>query len=158
MQGFDESSRSVSQTAALGSLLCATTGLDARGTGLFLGATIHDVAQVVGAGYGMSRETGDIATVVKLIRVAILVPLVLFAAMFTRAGERTGQAAKPPLLPGFALGFVALVVANSVGWVPAALAQAGTEFSRWCLVAAIAGIGMKKQLGELNLLRVSQLW
>lgn len=52
--------------------------------GVFLGATIHDVAQVVGAGYSMSTETGDIATVVKLMRVAMLLPVIVCAAMITR--------------------------------------------------------------------------
>jgi len=45
--------------------------------GLFIGATIHDVAQVVGAGYSVSTETGDLGTFVKLLRVAMLVPVVL---------------------------------------------------------------------------------
>lgn len=130
-------------------MLATALGLDARTAGVFLGATIHDVAQVVGAGYSLSRETGDVATVVKLMRVAMLVPVVVFAVLFTRAGARTAQGPKPPLLPGFVLGFVALVVINSAGWVPSAVTQAGTEFSRWCLVAAIAGIGMKTQLREL---------
>ncbi len=53
--------------------------------GIFLGATIHDVAQVVGAGYSLSTQTGDVATVVKLMRVAMLVPVIVFAVMLTRA-------------------------------------------------------------------------
>jgi uncharacterized integral membrane protein (TIGR00698 family) len=130
-------------------MLAASLGLDARTAGVFLGATIHDVAQVVGAGYGMSRETGDVATVVKLMRVAMLVPVVAFAALLTRAGARRGSRARPALLPGFVLGFVALVVANSLGLVPTFVTGAGTELSRWCLVAAIAGIGMKTKLDEL---------
>src|SRR5262249_3281927 len=59
-------------------------GLDARHAGIFLGATIHDVAQVVGAGYSMSRETGDVAILVKLMRVAMLLPVIVFAAMLPR--------------------------------------------------------------------------
>lgn len=49
--------------------------------GLFIGATIHDVAQVVEAGYSVSRETGDLATFVKLVRVAMLVPVVMAIAL-----------------------------------------------------------------------------
>jgi len=48
--------------------------LDPHKAGIFLGGTIHDVAQVVGAGYSMSQETGDTATLVKLLRVAMLLP------------------------------------------------------------------------------------
>ena len=136
-------------------MLARAFGLDERLSGIFLGATIHDVAQVVGAGYGMSKETGDVATFVKLMRVAMLVPVIVFAVLLVRTrfadmGDAAGASGKrPPLLPGFALAFAALVAVNSTGWLPAAVATGGGELSRWCLVAAIAGIGMKTQLKEL---------
>ncbi|MBS0429217.1 MAG: putative sulfate exporter family transporter, partial [Proteobacteria bacterium] len=57
-------------TMVLYPLLARALGLDAHTAGVFLGATIHDVAQVVGAGYGMSQAVGDTATLVKLMRVA----------------------------------------------------------------------------------------
>ena len=116
---------------------------------MFLGATIHDVAQVVGAGYSMSKETGDIATVVKLMRVAMLLPVIVFAVMCARASGKEAGDKRPPLLPWFAVAFAALVAINSTGWLPKALADAGSDFSRWFLVAAIAGIGMKTQLKDL---------
>jgi len=122
-------------------------------SGVFLGATIHDVAQVVGAGYGVSRETGDIATVVKLMRIAMLLPVIVCAAMITRArdgevlGDEVGK--RPPLLPWFAVAFAVLVVANSVGFVAASVQHAGSELSRWCLIVAIAAIGMKTELRRL---------
>jgi uncharacterized integral membrane protein (TIGR00698 family) len=131
-------------------MLARAVGLDPRLAGIFLGATIHDVAQVVGAGYGMSQQTGDVATVVKLMRVAMLVPVIVFAVLLVRARTR-GEAGgpRPPLLPSFAVTFAVLVVVNSSGWLPGSLAKMGSEFSRWCLVASIAGIGMKTQLKEL---------
>ena len=118
---------------------------------MFLGATIHDVAQVVGAGYSLSRETGDMATFVKLMRVAMLVPVIVFAVMFTRphAGSSDTRGTRPPLLPWFAVGFAVLVALNSTGWLPTVVTKGGSEFSRWCLVASIAGIGMKTQLKDL---------
>jgi uncharacterized integral membrane protein (TIGR00698 family) len=134
-------------------MLAHALGLDPRLAGIFLGATIHDVAQVVGAGYGMSKETGDVATFVKLMRVAMLLPVIVFAVMLTRArASKSGDRAsgpRPPLLPWFAVAFAVLVAVNSTGWLPGAVAQGGSELSRWCLVAAIAGIGMKTQLKEL---------
>jgi uncharacterized integral membrane protein (TIGR00698 family) len=133
-------------------MLATAIGLDPRAAGVFLGATIHDVAQVVGAGYSMSKETGDVATFVKLMRVAMLVPVIVFAVMLARSREGlSGPASgpRPPLLPGFAVAFAVLVAVNSTGWLPKPLTQAGADFSRWCLVAAIAGIGMKTQLKEL---------
>ncbi|MDD2047780.1 YeiH family protein [Pseudomonas putida] len=117
--------------------------------GVFLGATIHDVAQVVGAGYSMSTETGDIATVVKLMRVAMLLPVIVCAAMITRrSGDDTGGQ-RPPLLPWFAVGFVLLACLNSTGWVPTVVQGGVNDLSRWCLVVAISALGMKTQLKEL---------
>ena len=128
-------------------------GLSPRYAGIFLGGTIHDVAQVVGAGYSLGTETGDVATLVKLLRVAMLLPVIVLASLITRArmAAEGGAAAtkRPPLLPGFAVAFAVLVAINSTGWVPHAVQSLGNETSRWFLVAAIAGIGMKTQLKEL---------
>jgi uncharacterized integral membrane protein (TIGR00698 family) len=124
-------------------------GLDMHVAGVFLGATIHDVAQVVGAGYGLSRETGDVATLVKLMRVSMLLPVIVFASLLTRARADAG-AARPPLLPWFAVAFAALVAINSAGWIPPAARSLGSDVSGWFLVAAIAAIGMKTQLKEVT--------
>ncbi|MGH8380759.1 YeiH family protein [Pseudomonas sp.] len=117
--------------------------------GVFLGATIHDVAQVVGAGYSMSTETGDIATVVKLMRVAMLLPVIVCAAMITRRAGDDASGQRPPLLPWFAVGFVLLACLNSTGWVPTVVQGGVNDLSRWCLVVAISALGMKTQLKEL---------
>ena len=129
--------------------------LDAAQAGIFLGGTIHDVAQVVGAGYGMSQETGDAATVVKLVRVAMLLPVIVFAVLLTRLGavegdKATADVSRPPLLPWFAVAFALLVAINSIGWVPQSVLTIGSDTSSWCLIAAIAAIGMKTQLKELS--------
>ena len=130
-------------------MIAHALGLDERAAGIFLGATIHDVAQVVGAGYSMSKETGDIATLVKLMRVAMLLPVIVFAVMCTRAAGKGTGGPRPPLLPWFAVAFALLVAVNSAGWIPKVLTDAGSDCSRWFLVAAIAGIGMKTQLRDL---------
>lgn len=130
-------------------MIAHALGLDERAAGIFLGATIHDVAQVVGAGYSMSKETGDIATLVKLMRVAMLLPVIVFAVMCTRAAGKGAGGPRPPLLPWFAVAFALLVAVNSTGWIPKVLTDAGSDCSRWFLVAAIAGIGMKTQLRDL---------
>lgn len=121
--------------------------LDQRDIGIFLGGTIHDVAQVVGAGYGVSRETGDIATLVKLLRVAMLVPVIFLASLALRRQAADGK--KTPLLPGFVVAFVVLVGINSAGLVPADLGRLANEVSRWCLVISIAAIGIKTQLKDI---------
>ncbi|MDZ5436063.1 putative sulfate exporter family transporter [Pseudomonas fluorescens] len=117
--------------------------------GVFLGATIHDVAQVVGAGYSLSTETGDTATVVKLMRVAMLLPVIVCAAMVTRMQGADPTGKRPPLLPWFAVGFLLLACLNSTGWVVPVVQGSVNELSRWCLVVSISALGMKTQLKEL---------
>src|SRR6188768_861108 len=114
-------------------MVAQALGLDARLAGVFLGATIHDVAQVVGAGYSMSTETGDTATVVKLMRVAMLLPVIVCAAMITRMQGADPTGKRPPLLPWFAVGFLMLACINSTGWVAPVVQGSVNELSRWCL-------------------------
>jgi uncharacterized integral membrane protein (TIGR00698 family) len=134
-------------------LVARGLGFDEHTAGVFLGATIHDVAQVVGAGYSVSTAAGDTATIVKLLRVALLLPVVLAVSFAVRraglpAGERGSEGA-PPLLPAFLLGFAALVLTNSMGWVPPVVGTALQDTSRWCLVIAIAALGTKTSLGDI---------
>jgi uncharacterized integral membrane protein (TIGR00698 family) len=126
----------------------ALLGWDHHAAGIFLGGTIHDVAQVVGAGYGVSTDTGDTATIVKLIRVAMLLPVcvAIGVALHVR-GSQAAHAA--PVLPWFAVAFAILVGIASMGWIPAPLVDAGSTISRWFLVTAIAAIGMKTSLKSL---------
>ena len=130
-------------------IIARSLGLDAHAAGVFIGGTIHDVAQVVGAGYSLSHETGDVATLVKLVRVAMLLPVTLFATILARGTHAGSVGHRPPLLPGFLVAFAVLLALNSVGAIPAARQSAGNDVSRWCLVAAIAGIGMKMQLKDV---------
>ena len=140
-------------------------GLDDRLTGVFLGGTIHDVAQVVGAGFTVSEQTGETATLVKLIRVVMLAPVVLVFALSIRtfgAGD-AASAGRPPLVPGFVLAFLGFAVLNSVGAIPAFLADALADVSRWALLVAVAAVGMKTSLrrvldvgGEAILLIVAE--
>jgi uncharacterized integral membrane protein (TIGR00698 family) len=116
--------------------------LDHVAIGVFLGGTIHDVAQVVGAGFSVSEETGNVATFTKLLRVAMLLPVMVtlsfvFHAHNTKAGRQ---------LPGFLIAFVALLVINSMGVIPVPALAALKSGSRWCLVTAIAALGMKTSL------------
>jgi len=116
--------------------------------GIFLGATIHDVAQVVGAGYIISDQTGEISTLVKLIRVACLVPVVLMISLLLHR-RRSADPGNAPLLPWFLVAFVALVIVNSLGWVPAEAHTMLTPVSSWCLLTAVAALGVKTSLKAL---------
>ncbi len=123
-------------------------GYDNATAGVFLGATIHDVAQVVGAGYIISDQTGEVSTLVKLIRVACLVPVVITISLLMHR-HRSPDAAGGPLLPWFLVAFVALVIVNSAGWVPDQLHTALTPVSSWCLLTAVAALGVKTSLKAL---------
>ncbi|NIL93124.1 MAG: putative sulfate exporter family transporter [Woeseiaceae bacterium] len=116
--------------------------------GVFLGATIHDVAQVVGAGYIISDQTGEISTLVKLIRVACLVPVVITISLITHR-SRAESPDRRPLLPWFLIAFVVLVIVNSMGWVPSTAQSVLTPFSSWCLLTAVAALGVKTSLKAL---------
>jgi uncharacterized integral membrane protein (TIGR00698 family) len=116
--------------------------------GIFLGATIHDVAQVVGAGYIISDESGEISTLVKLIRVACLVPVVITISLLMHR-RRSPDSGNEPLLPWFLVAFVVLVIINSLGWVPAEAHTMLTPVSSWCLLTAVAALGVKTSLKAL---------
>jgi len=125
--------------------------LDALQTGRFLGGSIHDVAQVVAAGYASSATAGDAATIVKLMRVAMLVPVVLVISLATAGQQRkAGSAGKRvALLPGFLLAFVALVALNGFDLISKPLAAALADISKWLLVIAVAALGMKTSAREI---------
>lgn len=130
--------------------LARLRGLDDTGAGLFFGGTIHDVAQVIGAGLIFSPQAADVATVVKLLRVAMLVPVVLLTGAWMRSrGESGPRTPAWRVLPAFLVGFIALVLLNSAGAIPPAAAGALGQVSRWCLVLAIAALGIRTSLAKL---------
>ena len=120
--------------------------------GIFLGGTIHDVAQVVGAGYSISQEVGDMATLTKLVRVAMLVPvvmiMVLVVAKTLSVGIKSRQT-NSPKIPLFLVGFVMMMLVNSFFVLPESVVEVGSQISRFFLIVSIAAIGMKSNLGQL---------
>jgi uncharacterized integral membrane protein (TIGR00698 family) len=125
-------------------LLFSVLGFSDEQAGFLIGATIHDVAQVVGAGFSISDEAGNVATLTKLQRV-LLLPLVILAILIaTRKsdGERVG-------IPLFVIAFIAFMLINSVGILPEAVVALFVEASRWMLIIAIAALGVKTSLGAM---------
>jgi len=129
-------------------LFVGTLGLSHTDAGIFIGGTIHDVAQVVGAGYMVSPETGEVSTYIKLLRVAMLLPVVFMIAFIVTRANGEGSGNKVPL-PIFLFGFAALVVVNSTGYLPVIATEQLSDMSRWCLVTAISALGMKTSFKEL---------
>jgi uncharacterized integral membrane protein (TIGR00698 family) len=135
--------------------LCVLLGFDAQTTGVMLGGTIHDVAQVVGAGYAVNEVAGNTAVIVKLFRVFLLLPVVLgIGWYFTRQGVKHGEAKVP--VPVFALVFLALCLLNSAIPLAPALLPAFTpvkailiELSNWGLLIAIGALGLGTSIATI---------
>jgi len=133
-------------------LICVWLGFDPQTTGVMLGATIHDVAQVVGAGYAVSDAAGNTAVIVKLFRVFLMLPLVLVVGwLFSRRAVATAAARIP--IPVFALVFVGLCVLNSIAAAFPAIAPIFAhikapliEASTWGLLIAISALGLGTSL------------
>ena len=132
-------------------LIVTAFNMNATASGVFLGATIHDVAQVVGAGYMMSDEIGDTATFTKLLRVSTLVPVVLIIALIAARWGKTPFDTAPSgfPLPSFLVAFIIIVSINSAGFIVPEVASFMVEMSRWCLILAMVGLGMKSSFKEL---------
>jgi uncharacterized integral membrane protein (TIGR00698 family) len=128
-------------------LLVPALSLSASEAGILFGGTIHDVAQVVGAGHLISDEAATVATYVKLMRVAMLVPVVMVLGLVFGGGA---ERSKWPQLPVFLVAFVVLAALNSFHLIPEPVTQGMSALSRWCLVCAIAALGMKTSLEELT--------
>ena len=131
-------------------IIAAALDMNTLETSLFLGATIHDVAQVVGAGYSISSETGDLAALIKLVRVSLLIPVVLIFVLVIRKRRKDGlQESSSTILPWFLVAFTLLMLINSVFSIPEAVTEATSAVSRFALVMAITAIGMKSNLRQL---------
>lgn len=130
-------------------IVAGLLNLDPTQTSIFLGGTIHDVAQVVGAGYSVSEQTGDLATLTKLVRVAFLMPVVVCILLVLRMNLDKTSDAKSPGIPAFLIAFVVLMAINSLVDLPQLVTQGATDVSRFALVISIAAIGMKSNLGQL---------
>lgn len=125
-------------------ILFKALGYSELQTGFLIGATIHDVAQVVGAGYSVSDEAGLIATLVKMLRVACLPSLVFGVHLIFRDNEQSGSH-----VPWFLVLFVALAVIRSLVVIPEPVIAIVAETSRWMLVTAIAALGLQTNLKQV---------
>ncbi|MGQ3485892.1 YeiH family protein [Roseovarius pacificus] len=119
--------------------------------GLWTGATIHEVAQVVGAAFQGGTEAGQTGTVAKLSRVILLAPLILTLgtlATRTRAGQDAGGSVP---MPWFVLGFAAVVLVNSVLSIPAEITRQIATWTTFLLTMALAAMGLETDIAKLHL-------
>lgn len=125
-------------------LLFSVLGFNDEQAGFLIGATIHDVAQVVGAGFSISDEAGNVATLTKLQRVLLLPVVILAILLATRKSDGQGVG-----IPLFVIAFIVFMLINSTGILPPAIVSFFVEASRWMLITAIAALGVKTSLGAM---------
>ena len=127
--------------------------MDEKSSGIFFGATIHDVAQVVGAGFTVSDFTGETATLIKLFRVTLLFPVVLCISLMSYKFKLINDVdKKTPWVPYFIIMFICVVVINSFNLIPNNIKFLSNEFSSWFLLIAIAAVGTKTRLQNLKII------
>lgn len=127
-------------------LIAHAFALDDLQAGFMLGASIHDVAQTLGAGYAYSSGAGEIAAIVKLTRVALLAPvLALVAIAFPGEGAR----AKGPGVPWFVVGFFVMAGANSLGVVPVIVTSGAERLAAAMLACAVTATAIRSPMRQL---------
>ncbi len=119
--------------------------------GLYTGSTLHEVAHVVGAGNAMGEEISNVGIIVKMIRVIMLVPALLviswsIARLRARKARQRGemqaqQGSGKVAIPWFALGFLAVIAFNSLGWLPEPVIAFIKRLDTFLLTMAMTALG-----------------
>ncbi len=127
--------------------------------GHWVGAAVNDTSQVTATAFGYSVEAGETATIVKLTRNTLMVP-VIFAVGTWFAGRESGAAGSDErrgwlgsarkAVPPFLLGFLALALVNSAGLIPHELADILTRISQVFIVMALVGVGLTTRIAQLR--------
>lgn len=130
-------------------LLAPVLGLDQHHFGLWAGASIHEVAQVIGASFQNGPEAGEIATIAKLSRIAMLAPMVIGLGLLARRNAAGTVSARPPL-PWFVLAFAAVVALNSAVEVPSGMKSAIALATTMLLACGLAAMGLQTNLSEIR--------
>ncbi len=134
-------------------LLPGLLNLDPHAFGLWSGASIHEIAQVVAAAFQGGQQAGEFGTIAKLSRVMMLAPMVIgLGLLAARRARHVGSGdvrARPPM-PWFVLGFVAMVGFNSLVTVPAEAKSAIVLATTFLLSMALAAMGLETDIARLR--------
>ncbi|WP_448630703.1 YeiH family protein [Cellulomonas soli] len=130
-------------------LLARALHLSDRTAGLWIGMSVHEVAQVVAAGATVSAAALTVALVAKLARVVLLAPLVAGAGAVRRRTAPTGVGRGPALVPPFVVAFVLLVLVRSTGVLPDGVVRAADVATTVALTASLTALGTQVRLGRL---------
>jgi len=123
--------------------------------GIFAGGTLHEIAHVIAAASAGGNEAIDMAVIVKLTRVALLVPVAIVIGILYRRIDKgqEKEAFSLSIIPWFILGFLAMSAINSLGIIPVNVAQVFVNIAYILIGMAMAGLGLNveiktfKQLG-----------
>jgi len=118
--------------------------------GVWDGASLQEMAQVVAAGFGVSDEAARVATVVKLARIALLAPVVVWLSWSMRRHHVAAGRAKVSPLPWFLVLFVVFAIVNSLGGVPVAALETARKVDLWLLCIGMAGVGLVTGFRDLR--------
>jgi uncharacterized integral membrane protein (TIGR00698 family) len=117
--------------------------LSDTGFGMWAGTAINDTSSVVAAGFSYSNAAGNFATIVKLTRSLMIVPVTLFLAYITARNTRGQQNFSfVKVFPWFVLGFLAAAVLNSLGWIPVSITSTLAQTGKFLIIMAMAAIGL----------------
>lgn len=109
---------------------------------IWVGSSIHEVAQVVAAGFAVSETTGQFATVVKLSRVILIIPITILLGYFVYKNGDKKKANISQIMPWFVLGFLATIIINSLNILPNTLVNNIVVLDSFLLTMAMAGMGL----------------
>ena len=129
-------------------LLVGMLHLDPHAYGLWAGSSIHEVAQVVAAAYQDGSQAGDFATIAKLTRVMMLAPVVLSLGLLLRGRGNRARAKVPA--PWFVIGFIALIVVNSLITIPTGIKSPVGMVTTFGLSMALAAMGLETDIRKLR--------
>ncbi len=128
--------------------------LSAHAYGLWAGASIHEIAQVVAASFQDGQAAGEFGTIAKLSRVMMLAPMILtlgFIASRRKTGVPGGMSEPKAPLPWFVLGFLALVAVNSLVAIPDSLRHAAALLTTILLSIALSAMGLETDIRKIAL-------
>ncbi|VVM67202.1 hypothetical protein PS662_01612 [Pseudomonas fluorescens] len=136
-------------------LLYPLTGLNESTFGIYIGATVHEVAQVVAAGDAVGPHALANAVIVKLVRVMLLIPFLLILSQWWNVRRSGEQKTKGGIvIPWFAFGFLALVIFNSFITLPVDLHHALVLIGQIALAMSMAALGYETRLEKLTALGI----
>jgi uncharacterized integral membrane protein (TIGR00698 family) len=125
-------------------------GFDAKQMGIYIGASVHEVAHVVGAGNAISPETADVGIIVKMARVMLLVPLLMVLSYFISKHSATSTTKTSIKIPWFAVGFIAVAAFNSFDFLPKDVVHTINVADTFLLTMAMTALGMETTVAKFK--------